>query len=216
MFVDQGRWQDGVACRTFFPSYSRPCPVLHPCTPTFQLLQGSCSIITPRPEFSPSLDTGSSFRLSTWSGLFPFKSPPYVSLFLTMFLSFLLLLRAYLKKQPVFTAFLLNLLCRLVSTLIPLKLLWQTPMVSMLLKPGGRVSEFCSAGPICHVPTANHSGDGNALFLWVPSRESLPQSPLFTHLALPPQSLWIPSSGIRQGWTTSTHHLAEFCFVFFI
>lgn len=143
--------------------------MLHPCTPTFQLPRGSCSIITLLPEFSPSLSTGSSFRTSTWSGLFPFKSQSYVSLSLTTSLSFLLLLRAYLKKQSVFTACHLNLRCKLVSTLIPLKLLWQAPMISMLLNPGGHVSEFCSAGPTCSVSTANHSGYWNALFLWMPS-----------------------------------------------
>lgn len=58
-----------------------------------------------------------------------------------MFLSFLLW-RAYLKKHSVFTAFHTNLLCKLVSTLIPLKLLRQAPLISMLLNPGDVFQSF--------------------------------------------------------------------------
>lgn len=65
------------------------------------------------------------FIISLCSELFHIKSQTCVSLSLTMFLSFLLLFTAYLKKQSVFNVFHLNLLCKLVSSLNPLKLFWQ-------------------------------------------------------------------------------------------
>lgn len=107
----------------------------HCCTPAHQpcsfLRDPAPSILTLLQEFSPSLCNGSFLSQSS-----------LCLLSLTMFLSFLLLFTAYLKKQSVFTAFHLNLLCKLVSNLVPPKLLWQRhKMISMLLKTDRHVSE---------------------------------------------------------------------------
>lgn len=156
MFVARERWQDGVACRTFFPSYSSPFPLLHPCTPTFQLPQGSCSIHSHSPRgISPSLCNGSFLSQSS-----------LCLLSLTMFLSFLLLFTAYLKKQSVFTAFHLNLLVNW----FPILFHWNCSgkdTNDFHVAKNWRTCFRVRALSCCCICNANHSNYWNSFFLWI-------------------------------------------------
>lgn len=106
-----------------FQSHCHTGPLAHQ---PFSFLRGpASSMITLLSDFHLPLHWLFPFSISICSEHdFHFKSQTHVSS-LTMFLSPLLLFTAYLKRQSAFTAFHFNLLWKLISSLIPLKLLWQ-------------------------------------------------------------------------------------------